>query len=208
MSVRWLVFIGAVAASFSPSTAVARTPKIVVLGDSLTSGRGIGRDAAYPAILQQRLEDSGYKYEVVNAGISGDTTARALRRYRDTLDDDVEILVVALGANDGLRGVPVDQVKSNLSVIIEDAQRRRIETLLVGMDALPLLGWDYSIAFHRLYEDLAMRFRVPLVPFLLVNIMSNPSLMQSDRAHPNRDGARAIAELIWPSLQALLKKTV
>jgi len=145
---------------------------------------------------------------VVNAGISGDTTARALRRYRDTLDDDVEILIVALGANDGLRGVPVDQVKSNLSVIMEDAQRRRIETLLVGMDALPILGWDYSVAFHRLYEDLAMRFRVPLVPFLLVNIMSNPSLMQSDRAHPNRDGARAIAELIWPSLQALLKKTV
>jgi len=208
MSVRWLVFIGAVAALSSPSTVAARTPKIVVLGDSLTSGRGIGKDAAYPAILQQRLEDSGYKYEVVNAGISGDTTARALRRYRDTLDDDVEILIVALGANDGLRGVPVDQVKSNLSVIIEDAQRRRIETLLVGMDALPLLGWDYSIAFHRLYEDLAMRFRVPLVPFLLVNIMSNPSLMQSDHAHPNRDGARAIAELIWPSLQALLKKTV
>jgi len=194
-------------AASSPSTVAARTPKIVVLGDSLTSGRGIGKDAAYPAILQQRLEDSGYKYEVVNAGISGDTTARALRRYRDTLDDDVEILIVALGANDGLRGVPVDQVKSNLSVIIEDAQRRRIETLLVGMDALPLLGWDYSIAFHRLYEDLAMRFRVPLVPFLLVSIMSNPSLMQSDRAHPNRDGARAIAGLIWPSLEALLKKT-
>ena len=208
MSVRWLVFIGAVAALSSPSTAAARTPKIVVLGDSLTSGRGIGKDAAYPAILQERLEDNGYAYEVVNAGISGDTTARALRRYRDTLDDDVEILIVALGANDGLRGVPVDQVKSNLSVIIDDAQRRGIETLLIGMDALPLRGWDYSVAFHRLYEDLARRFRVPLVPFLLVNVMSNPALMQSDRAHPNRDGARAIAELIWPSLQALLKKTV
>ena len=210
MSIRWLVCIGAIAVLSSPSTAGARTPKpkIVVLGDSLTSGRGIGKDAAYPAILQERLEDNGYTYEVVNAGISGDTTARALRRYRDTLDDDVEILIVALGANDGLRGVPVDQVKSNLSVIMDDAQRRGIETLLVGMDALPLRGWDYSVAFHRLYEDLAMRFRVPLVPFLLVNVMSNPALMQSDRAHPNRDGARAIAELIWPSLQALLKKTV
>ena len=208
MSVRWLVFIGAVAALSSPSTVAARTPKIVVLGDSLTSGRGIGKNAAYPAILQKRVEDSGYKYEVVNAGISGDTTARALKRYRDTLDDDVEILIVALGANDGLRGVPVDQVKSNLSVIIDDVQRRGIETLLVGMDALPLLGWDYSVAFHRLYEDLAMRFRVPLVPFLMVNVMSNPSLMQSDHVHPNRDGARAIADLIWPSLQALLKKTV
>jgi acyl-CoA thioesterase-1 len=208
MSVRWLVCIGAIAALSLPSAAAARTPKIVVLGDSLTSGRGIGKDAAYPAILQERLEDDGYKYEVVNAGISGDTSARALRRYRETLDGDVEILILALGANDGLRGVPVDQVKSNLSVIMDDAQRRGIETLLIGMDALPLRGWEYSIAFHRMYEDLAMRFRVPLVPFLLVNIMSNPSLMQSDRAHPNRDGARAIAELIWPSLQALLKKAV
>ena len=207
MSVRWLVCIGAIAALSSPSTAAARTPKIVVLGDSLTSGRGIGKDAAYPAILQERIEDDGYKYEVVNAGVSGDTTARALRRYRETLDDDVEILILALGANDGLRGVPVDQVKSNLGVIMDDAQRRGIETLLIGMDALPLRGWEYSIAFHRMYEDLAVRFRIPLVPFLLVNIMSNPSLMQSDRAHPNRDGARAIADLIWPSLQALLKKT-
>ena len=210
MGIRWFACIGAIAVLSSPSTAGARTPKpkIVVLGDSLTSGRRIGKDAAYPAILQERLEDNGYAYEVVNAGISGDTTARALRRYRDTLDDDVEILIVALGANDGLRGVPVDQVKSNLSVILDDAQRRGIETLLIGMDALPLRGWDYSVAFHRLYEDLAMRFRVPLVPFLLVNVMSNPALMQSDRAHPNRDGARAIADLIWPSLQALLKKTV
>ncbi len=158
MNLRGLVFVAALAAASAPATAAARTPKIVVLGDSLTSGRGIGKNAAYPAILQERVEDSGYKYEVVNAGISGDTTARALKRYRDTLDDDVEILIVALGANDGLRGVPVDRVKSNLSVIIDDAQRRGIETLLVGMDALPLLGWDYSVAFHRLYEDLAMRF--------------------------------------------------
>ena len=210
MGIRWLACIGAIAALSSPSTAGARTPKprIVVLGDSLTSGRGIGKDAAYPAILQERLDENGYAYEVVNAGISGDTTARALKRYRGTLDDDVEILIVALGANDGLRGVPVDQVKSNLSAIIDDAQRRGIETLLIGMDALPLRGWDYSVAFHRLYEDLARRFRVPLVLFPLVNVMSNPALMQSDRAHPNRDGARAIAELIWPSLQALLKKTV
>jgi acyl-CoA thioesterase-1 len=208
MSVRWLVCIGAITALSSPSTAVARTPKIVALGDSLTSGRGIGKDAAYPAILQERLKDNGFEYEVVNAGISGDTTTHALRRYREALNDDVKILILALGANDGLKGVPVEQVKSNLSVIIDDAQRRGIETILVGMDALPLRGWDYSIAFHRLYEDLAMRFRVPLVPFLLVNVMSNPSLMQSDRVHPNRAGARAIADLIWPSLQARLKKTV
>jgi acyl-CoA thioesterase-1 len=209
MDIRWLVCIGAIAAMSSPSTASARTPKpkIVVLGDSLTSGRGIGKDAAYPAILQERLEHDGYAYEVVNAGISGDTTARALRRYRESLDDDVQILILALGANDGLRGVPVNEVKSNLSVIMDDAQGRGIDTILVGMDALPLRGWDYSVAFHRLYEDLAARFRVPLVPYLLVNVMSDSSLMQGDHVHPNRAGARAIADLIWPSLRGLLKKT-
>lgn len=205
MNVHALVYPALIAALFTPATARAGTPKIVALGDSLTSGRGIGKDQAYPAILQKRLEDDGYKYEVVNEGVSGDTTARALRRYRDALDEDVKILIVALGANDGLRGIPVDRLESNLSTIITDAQGRGIEVLLVGMDALPMHGWDYSVAFHRAYEALAERFRVPLVPFFMVNIMSNPSLMQSDRVHPNRAGARAIVELIWPHLKPLLR---
>jgi acyl-CoA thioesterase-1 len=181
-------------------------PRIVALGDSLTSGRGIGRDEAYPAVLQERLEDGGYTYQVVNAGVSGDTTARALRRYREALDGDVKVLIVALGANDGLRGVPVEQLKANLSEIIEEAQRRGIAVVLVGMDALPLHGWAYSVAFHRAYEELAARYAIPLVPFVLMNIMTDPSLMQRDRAHPNQAGARAIADLIWPHLQPLLKK--
>ena len=188
--------------------AAAGTPRIVALGDSLTSGRGIGRAEAYPAILQERLRDDGYRYEVVNAGVSGDTTGRALRRYRDALDGDVKILILALGANDGLRGLPVSQVKSNLGVIIDDARRRGIDVVLVGMDALPIHGWDYSVDFHRAYEDLSAQFRISLVPFLLVNVMSNPSFMQSDHVHPNRDGARAIADLIWPHLEPLLKKVL
>ena len=119
----------------------------------------------------------------------------------------MRILILALGANDGLRGVSVEQLKSNLSVIIEEAQRRDISVVLVGMDALPVHGWAYSLAFHRAYEDLAARYRVPLVPSVLVNVMTNPALMQSDRVHPNKDGARAIASLIWPHLQPLLKKS-
>jgi acyl-CoA thioesterase I len=181
-------------------------PRIVALGDSLTSGRGIGKADAYPAVLQERLEDDGYNYRVVNAGVSGDTTARALRRYRDALEGDVKVLIVALGANDGLRGVPVEQLQSNLSLIIEEAQRRGIAVVLVGMDALPVRGWAYSVAFHRAYEELATRYRVPLVPFVLLNVMTNPSLMQRDHAHPNQAGARVIAELIWPHLRPLLKK--
>ena len=181
-------------------------PRIVALGDSLTSGRGIGKAAAYPAVLQGRLEDGRYHYQVVNAGVSGDTTARALRRYQDTLAGDVKILILALGANDGLRGVPVEQLKSNLGAIIEEAQRRGIAVVLVGMDALPVHGWAYSLAFHRAYDDLAARYGVPLVPSVLVNVMTNPALMQSDRVHPNQAGARAIAGLIWPHLQPLLSK--
>jgi acyl-CoA thioesterase-1 len=188
------------------TTARGDAPLIVALGDSLTSGRGIGKDEAYPAVLQERLEDGGYRYRVVNAGVSGDTTGRALRRYREALGGDVKVLIVALGANDGLRGVPVEQLKSNLSAIIEEAQGRDIAVVLVGMDALPLRGWAYSVAFHRAYEELAARYAIPLVPFVLMNIMTDPSLMQSDRAHPNQAGARAIADLIWPHLQPLLKK--
>ena len=200
------VFLAVVTALAVSATAREDAPRIVALGDSLTSGRGIGKADAYPAVLQGRLEDGGYNYQVVNAGVSGDTTARALRRYRDALDGDVKILIVALGANDGLRGVPVEQLKSNLSVIIEEAQRRGIAVVLIGMDALPVHGWAYSVAFHRAYEELAARYRIPLVPFVLMNVMTDASLMQSDRAHPNQAGARAIADLIWPHLQPLLKK--
>src|ERR1700704_1457180 len=198
-----LMFLTVVAALTVPATAREDAPRIVALGDSLTSGRGIGKAAAYPAALQGRLEDGGYHYQVVNAGVSGDTTARALRRYRDALDGDVKVLIVALGANDGLRGVPVEQLKSNLSVIVEEAQRRDIAVVLVGMDALPVHGWAYTVAFHRAYEDLAARYHIPLVPSVLMTVMTNASLMQSDRAHPNEAGARALADLIWPHLEPL-----
>jgi acyl-CoA thioesterase-1 len=201
-----LALLAVVTAVAVPATANENEPRIVALGDSLTSGRGIGKEEAYPAVLQKRLEDDGYAYHVVNAGVSGDTTARALRRYRDALEGDVKVLIVALGANDGLRGVPVEQLESNLSAIIEEAQRQGIAVVLVGMDALPVHGWGYSVAFHRAYEDLAARYRVTLVPSVLMKVMSDASLMQSDRAHPNEAGARAIADLIWPHLRPLLEK--
>jgi acyl-CoA thioesterase-1 len=201
-----LVLLAVVTALQVPATAPEAAPKIVALGDSLTSGRGIGKAEAYPAVLQERLEDEGYHYQVVNAGVSGDTTARALRRYQEALDGDVKVVIIALGANDGLRGVPVERLTSNLQTIIEEALGRGIAIVLVGMDALPLHGWAYSVAFHRAYEDLAARYHIPLVPFVLMKLMGDASLMQSDRAHPNQAGARALADMIWPQLQPLLKK--
>src|SRR3954465_11066655 len=145
--------------------------RIVVLGDSLASGRGIGVDNAFPAVLQKKLNDDGLDFEMVNAGISGDTSAGGVRRFERLLDDDVRVLVLELGANDGLRGVPVAQVKANLGRMIEAAQSRQIAVLLCGMEALPIHGWDYSVAFHNAYGELAKKYDVPLVPFILMNVI-------------------------------------
>jgi acyl-CoA thioesterase-1 len=186
----------------------ATLPRIVALGDSLTSGRGIGSSTAFPAVLQQELDREGFHFQVVNAGISGATSATGLRRVRDVLDDHVRILIVALGANDGLRGVSVAQLKSNLSQIIEIAQKRGIAVLLCGMEALPVHGWDYSVAFHYAYRELADRYNVPLVPFMLANVIGRGDMMQRDHIHPNVAGAQAIAANIWPYLKPLVEMPV
>src|SRR3954463_8619434 len=140
---------------------MAAAQLVVVLGDSLTSGRGIGAANAFPAVLQRYVDRDGYPYRMVNAGVSGDTTAGGLRRLDAALEGDVRVLVVALGANDGLRGVPVAQVKQNLSRIIATARARGIAVLLCGMEALPLYGWNYTTAFHQIYVDLARENAVP-----------------------------------------------
>jgi acyl-CoA thioesterase-1 len=178
--------------------------RIVCLGDSLTSGHGIGSAVAYPALLHQRVRRAGFPYEVVNAGVSRDTSAQARARLDRALDGDVRVLILALGANDGLRGVPVAQLTDNLSHIIETAQTRGIVVLLCGMEALPIHGWAYTAAFHQAYVALAARFQVPLVPFILLNVIGDPRLMQADRAHPNAEGAKAIADVIWPYLERIL----
>src|SRR4051812_14204668 len=129
--------------------------RIVCLGDSLTSGHGIGTAAAFPAILHQRVRRAGYPYEVVNAGVSRATSAEARGRLDRALDGDVRVLIVALGANDGLRGVPVAALTANLAYMIEAAQKRNISVLLCGMEALPIYGWAYTAAFHKAFVDLA-----------------------------------------------------
>lgn len=181
-------------------------PLIVALGDSLTSGHGIGAAAAFPAVLQQKIDEEGFDYRVVNAGVSRETSAQALRRLDRALEGDVRILIVALGANDGIRGVPVPQVKANLGRIVEAAQARRISVVLCGMEALPIYGWAYTTAFHNAYVELAQAHGLPLVPFVMANLLGNPSMMLPDRVHPNASGARAIAAIVWPYLQPLLTR--
>ena len=200
------MLVSALAAAAAPGRTVER-PRIVAFGDSLTSGRGIGTSQAFPAILQQRIERDGFDYAVVNAGVSGDTSTRAMRRFDSALEGDVRVLILALGANDGLRGVPVAQLKWNLSQMIDKAQKQGITVLLCGMEALPMYGWDYSVSFHNAYRELARQYGVTLVPFILINVLGNPDLMQPDRAHPNAAGARAIADNIWPYLEAVLQNS-
>lgn len=190
-----------VSASRTPS---AERPRIVVLGDSLTSGLGLPADQAFPSVLQWRLEQSAMRYEVVNAGVSGDTSAGGLRRLEWALDGDVRVLVLALGANDGLRGLSGDQMKRNLRTIIERSRARGVDVLLCGMEAPPNFGPAYTAEFRRAYAEVARASGVRFVPFLLEGIAGNASLNQADGIHPNAAGARRMADLVWRELEPML----
>jgi len=181
-------------------------PRIVILGDSLTAGLGLPVDQAYPSLLQQRLKSEGLDYEVVNAGVSGDTSAGGLSRLDWALQGDVRILVVALGGNDGLRGLPPEALKRNLSEIIERAQARHVQVILAGMEAPPNYGRDYTVSFHRVYPALAEQYRIPFVPFLLWNVAGIDQLNQPDGIHPTAAGARIVADNVWRVLKPLAEE--
>jgi acyl-CoA thioesterase-1 len=176
----------------------------VVLGDSLAVSPSPAQ--AFPAQLQQIIDREGLRWVVVNAGINGDTTASGVRRV-EALLTDVGALVVALGANDGLRGIPTDTVARNLTAIVQAAQMRGIAVLLCGMETVPTRGWDYLLAFHRIYPAIASELPVPLVPFLLSGVALVPEMNGPDGFHPNAAGARRIAENVWPFLQPLLARS-
>jgi acyl-CoA thioesterase-1 len=178
-------------------------PRIVILGDSLTAGLGLVESEAYPALLQKKLDDEGYQYEIVNAGVSGDTTAGGLRRLDWALEGDVKILIVALGGNDALRGLSIDDMRRNLETIIERARQRGVAVLLAGMEAPPNYGQEYTVKFRQVYRDLARAHNVSLVPFLLDGVAGQARLNQADGIHPNAEGARLIAETVWRALQPM-----
>jgi acyl-CoA thioesterase-1 len=189
----------------APAARVSSRPKVVFLGDSLTAGLGLLPDQAYPALLQQRLDAAGFDYQVVNAGVSGDTSAGGLSRLDWALEGDVKVLVVALGGNDALRALPTAELKDNLSQIIARAQARHIDVVLAGMDAPRNFGRDYIVAFHQVYPALARQYHVPLVPFLLEGVAMVPSLNQRDGIHPTAEGARIVADNVWGTLKPVIE---
>ena len=197
--------------SVSPETsppahgAVVTTPRIVALGDSLTAGLGIPPEDAYPAVLQRKLKESGHAIEVINAGVSGDTSADGLRRAGWALEGDVRLLILALGANDGLRGLPPRQMKDNLQGVIHRARQRAIPVLLVGMEAPPNYGEQYTAEFRQVFQDLARENKLGLVPFLLDGIAGVAELNQSDGIHPTRAGAARIADHLWPAVEKMIE---
>jgi acyl-CoA thioesterase-1 len=186
--------------------AMADERVIVALGDSLTAGLGVAADEAYPALLESRLRQAGYAYRVVNAGVSGDTSAGAVRRLDWVLRSRPEIVIVALGANDGLRGLPVPALRDNLIAIVTRLRASGAQVLLVGMRLPPNYGAAYASAFADAYRDVARRTSTSVMPFLLDGVAGDASLNQADGIHPNAAGQRIVAERLWPFLQPLLRR--
>ena len=194
------------AATVPVEQAIATAPRIVFLGDSLTAGYGLEKEASVPSLIQKRVRDAGYPHEVVNAGVSGDTSAGGLSRLDWSLDGNVEILVIELGANDGLRGLPVANLKQNLAEIITRAKARNISVLLTGMEAPPNFGPAYTSEFRAVYRQLARDYDVAFVPFYLAGVAGVENLNIADGIHPNAEGSRTVEKTVWAALEPLLVK--
>ena len=194
------------AAAPESSSSHSNRPRVVCLGDSLTAGLGLSStDQAYPALLEHRLKRAGFDYEVINAGVSGDTSAGGLRRLDWSLQGDVRVLIVALGANDGLRGLPPSELRSNLEAIVAAAQKRNVRVLVLGMEAPPNFGAVYIKEFRAVYTQVAADLDVPLVPFFLEGVAGVGRLNQADGIHPTAEGQQRIADTIWRSLEPLVR---
>jgi acyl-CoA thioesterase-1 len=191
----------------SAHAAVAAPGTILVLGDSLSAGYGIRVEQGWVALLQGRLKKVGYEYRVVNASVTGETTGGALARLPRALEiQKPAIVIVELGGNDGLRGLPIADVRRNFDSILRLAQQAGARTLLVAMRIPPNYGPAYTQAFHDLFGELAARHRVPLVPFFMEKVALDDALMQDDGIHPNAQGQPKLLEQVWPMLTPLLQK--
>lgn len=185
--------------------ALGEDARILVLGDSLSAAYGIEQRAGWVALLQQRLEQHNPRHQAINASISGETTAGGLSRLPKLLQQhQPKILVIALGANDGLRGLSVSEMKSNLEEMIDLAKKQKTKVLLVGMQLPPNYGPVYARRFQTVYQEISRERRVKLVPFLLAGIAEDKALFQSDGLHPTASAQDQILDNVWPRLETLL----
>jgi acyl-CoA thioesterase-1 len=193
-----------IAASIS---AKAEAPVILVFGDSISAGYGLARvEQGWVALLQTRLKEQEYGYQVVNASVSGETTAGGLARLpRALLLHHPQIIILELGANDGLRALPIEQMRANLMRMIDLSVAAGAQVLLLGMRMPPNYGPDYTEQFRQCYSEVARAKKVPLVPFLLNDIALSPHLVQADGMHPNELGQPQLLANVWPSLKPLLR---
>jgi acyl-CoA thioesterase-1 len=190
----------------APVCAQARERVIVAFGNSLTAGFGVAPAESYPALLAARIEAEGYLYRVVNAGVSGDTTAGGLRRVDWALRLNPDIVVLELGANDGLRGQDLAKVRANLEGLVQRFQQAGARVLIAGMRLPPNYGKRYAGDFERMYRAVAQKTGAVLIPFFLDGVGGNPRLNQADGIHPTGEGYRLIVERLWPHLRPLLER--
>jgi len=186
------------------TTPVFGEPVILALGDSLTAGFGVPEKENYPSRLQAILKEKGYPHKVINAGVSGDTTAGGLRRLDWLMKHNPKIVILALGANDGLRGMPIDEMQSNLEKIIQRCQKIEVKILLAGMKMLPNYGKEYTDSFHQVYHHLSKKYDLPLIPFLLEGVAGRREYTREDGIHPLGVGYEIITQTVWKELLPLL----
>ncbi|TNE70878.1 arylesterase [bacterium] len=190
------------------SSAQQKTIRVLFFGDSITAGYGLDKTQAYPAVLQELADSLKWNIEMVNGGLSGETSAGGLRRIDWMLQKPIDVFLLELGGNDGLRGLPLEQTEENLSGIIKKVQVKYPKAVMVlaGMQVPPNLGTDYTKQFTAMYPKIAKEFKIALIPFILEKVGGNPKLNLPDGIHPTAEGHKLVAETVWEKLEPILKK--
>ncbi|PTY00020.1 arylesterase [Verrucomicrobia bacterium LW23] len=195
-------------AASPPAEAKAGGPVVLIIGDSLAAGHGLDPSEAFPALVQEKIREAGWPFRVVNAGLSGDTSAGGLRRIDWLLRGGVDVLIVELGGNDGLRGISPKETRANLQGIIDRARRKNpaVEVVVAGMQMPPNMGEEYTTAYREIFPDIAKANNAALIPFLLEGVGGRPELNLPDRIHPTAEGHKIVAETVWGVLKPVLQK--
>ncbi|MBT5651032.1 MAG: arylesterase [Nitrospina sp.] len=203
---RVIFLLGAFAVWFPTTVLAKERPVVLAFGDSLTAGHGVKEEESYPSRLQLKITSAGFPHKVVNAGVSGDTTAGGVRRIRWLMKHEPKIVILALGANDGLRGLSADEMQRNLETMIEVCQEHNARVLLAGMKALPNYGEDYMREFETVFPSLAEKYNLAFLPFLLEGVAGERGHTQPDGLHPVASGYRIVTDLVWEHLEPMLEK--